>query len=153
MLQTEYLHPAIANVTVRSFEIATGKTLEIRQGHNLMTKKGMAGRAAVLGIAGVKAIWVATGEGAGQDLDDNALASEVADARGVGTPSQETTVITGETYQVIATCTYGAGRVITEAGLFDQLAAGGNMWCYQDFAAINTSTTIGIEVTWKIVLG
>jgi hypothetical protein len=41
---------------------------------------------------------------------------------------------------------------ITEAGLFDQLASGGNMWLYSSFAAINKALVDTLVITWTLTL-
>lgn len=94
--------------------------------------------------------WTAMGTGGTTAaVTDTALTTEV-DTRGVGVSSIQLTSVTGDTYQVVGTNTASTARVIIEAGMFDQLAAGGNMFASATFSAINLATGDSIQFTWKV---
>lgn len=81
-----------------------------------------------------------------------ALVSPGAEARASGTSSKVTTSTTGDTYQVVGTLVCaGAGKAITEVGLFDAATAG-NMFVRGTFDAINLSVGDSIQFTIKNVL-
>jgi hypothetical protein len=67
---------------------------------------------------------------------DTTLESASAEARTNGTKSKVTTTVTADTYRVVGSifCT-GAGKTITEAGLFDASSAG-NMYIRGNFSPV-----------------
>jgi hypothetical protein len=85
--------------------------------------------------------WVAMGVGATGAARtavaaDTALSTET-ETRVVGTESVVTTTQTGDTYQLTGTITATSNRAVDEAGTFDQLAVGGNMFLSATFPVIN----------------
>lgn len=93
--------------------------------------------------------WTAMGTGGTTAaVTDTALGTEV-ETRGVGVSSIVTTSVTGDTYQVVATQTATATRAITEGGLFDQLASGGNMFASATFTTVNLANGDSLQFTWK----
>ena len=90
--------------------------------------------------------WVAWGVLAATAADpaDTALESAGAEARTVGTMTQETTTVTNDTYRVIGliTCA-GAAKTIKEVGLFSHLATG-NLSMRGTFSDINVSVVDSI---------
>ncbi len=78
------------------------------------------------------------------------LATEVVDtARASGTQSQQTTTTTNDTYRVVFTMTATTARVITNAGIFDQLAAGGNLFSLTDGLTDTLATSDSITFTFN----
>ncbi len=74
------------------------------------------------------------------------------EARTTGSPSQVTTTVTNDTYQVTGTITAAGARSITEVGVFDAIGSGspptgGNMDIYGDFTAIALATGDSIAFT------
>lgn len=97
--------------------------------------------------SGTEPSYVAWGTGAGTAaITDTSLFTESAEARAVGTSTQQTTTVTNDTYRVVGTLTASAGRAITNAGLFDAVSAG-NMFVKGDFATVNLSTGDSIQFT------
>lgn len=81
---------------------------------------------------------------------DTTLFTEASEARVAGTSSQVTTTVTGDTYQVVATMTVaGAGKTITNVGLFDAASAG-NMLVKSDFTGIALAIGESIQFTQKL---
>jgi len=81
----------------------------------------------------------------GNDLDDQ------VQNKASGTESIETTTVTGDTYQVIATLTANASYAITESGLFlDSANATGDMFAYSDFLEVNLNDGDSIQFTWRV---
>lgn len=98
--------------------------------------------------AGTEPSYVAWGTGAGTTAAaDTTLFTETG-TRVAGTSTQQTTSVTNDTYQVIATQTAGSALAITNAGLFDAITTG-NMFVKGDFATINLSTSDSIQFTFK----
>jgi hypothetical protein len=84
-------------------------------------------------------------------VTDTALQSAGAEARTAGTSTQQLTNTANDTYQVAgATICTGAGKAITEVGLFD-VATVGNMFLHATFSAINVSVGDSISFTIKTV--
>lgn len=91
----------------------------------------------------------ATGAGRTAAVGDTALSTEV-ETRAVGTESVVTVTVTGDTYQVAGTIAATATRAVDESGLFDQLAAGGNMFTSATFPVVNLASGDSIAFTWKV---
>lgn len=101
--------------------------------------------------SGTEPNYCAIGTGAGTaDPTDTTLFTEV-ETRVAGTSTQQTTTVTNDTYQVIGTISITATRAITNAGLFDQLALGGNMLIKGDFGTINLNSGDSLQLTGKLV--
>ena len=102
-------------------------------------------------LAGVSTVtpgWVGWGTGTTAPVVGNtALETPSAEARTVGTKTQQTTTTTNDTYQVVALITSLSAQAITEVGVFDALTAG-NLFLRATFSAINVS--IGDTVTFTI---
>jgi hypothetical protein len=96
--------------------------------------------------------YIAWGTGAGvAAIADTTLFTEASEARVAGTSSQQQTTVLNDTYQVVGTMTVaGAGKTITNAGLFDQLAVGGNMLMKGDFTGIALNVGESIQFTMKL---
>lgn len=100
--------------------------------------------------SGTEPNYVAWGTGAGTAaIADTTLFTESAEARVAGTSTQQTTTVTNDSYQVVATMTASATRAITNAGLFDASTAG-NLFVKGDFATINLSSGDSIQFTIKV---
>jgi hypothetical protein len=95
--------------------------------------------------------WLAIGTGATAAArtaaaTDTALSTEV-ETRVAGAESVVTKTVTGDTYQVQGTINITAARAVDEAGQFDQLAVGGNMFVSATFAAINLGAGDSLQLT------
>lgn len=82
---------------------------------------------------------------------DATLQSASAEARTTGTSSQVLTNTANDTYQLVGSivCT-GAGKAITEVGLFDDATAG-TLFLRATFSVINVSVGDSISFTVKTV--
>lgn len=93
---------------------------------------------------------VGWGTGAGTAAaTDTALFTEAGESRATGTISQQTTSVTGDTYQVIGTLTSTSTKTITNAALFDA-ASSGNMLVKGDFTGIPVLANDSIEFTFRV---
>lgn len=122
---------------------------------SLVTYKGFANFTAALVSAGL-AIYLQWGVGSGQTQSSNALNSTIGttEARTAGTPTQQTTSQTNDTYQVVGTITALGTPAITEVGVFDAAGTGspptgGNMDFYGSFAVITLAVGDSITFTLK----
>jgi hypothetical protein len=79
------------------------------------------------------------------------LESPGAEARTVGTDTVVTTTTTGDTYQVVGVIACaGAGKAITEAGLFNHLSSTtGYLYLRATFDVINVNVGDSIQFTIK----
>jgi hypothetical protein len=91
-----------------------------------------------------------TGTVSGFDETRTTLYTEASEARTTGVMSQVTTTITGDTYQVVGTITANGTKTITNAGLFDQSAVGGNALIIGDFTGVPLLLGDSIEFTFKL---
>ncbi|PKN97750.1 MAG: hypothetical protein CVU43_17005 [Chloroflexi bacterium HGW-Chloroflexi-5] len=92
--------------------------------------------------------WVGWGTGTTAPVVGNTgLETPSAEARTVGTKTQQTTTTTSDTYQVVALITAASAQAITEVGVFDALTSG-NLFLRATFSAINVS--IGDTITFTI---
>ena len=111
-----------------------------------------AGKDLISGLL-VAATWYnAWGTGAGATAATNTtLSTESADeARVSTTDTQQTTTVTDDTFQAIATMTCAVGgKTITNAGVFDAAAAG-NMLCSTDGIATTLAVSDSIQFTWQL---
>lgn len=102
------------------------------------------------GLGGTVPKFVAMGTGAGPtNSTATALTTEV-ETRGTGTPTRVTVTVTNDTYQCVGTQTATLARAITECGLFDQLAAGGNCLIMSSIATINLAVNDSIQFTYQL---
>jgi hypothetical protein len=90
----------------------------------------------------------ATGAARTAAVTDTVLSSEV-ESRAVGSESNQTTSITGDTYQVIATITASAGRNVDEMGLFDASTVG-NMGFSATHTVLPLNSGDSVQYTAKI---
>ena len=82
---------------------------------------------------------------------DTQLFTEDNDGRATATLSQQTTTVTGDTYQAVGTITSTGTKTITNAGLFDAATEGtGNMLVKGDFTGIPLVSGDSIEFTIKL---
>lgn len=102
-------------------------------------------------LAGVSIVcpgWVGWGIGATAPVVGNtALQTPSAEARTVGTKTQQTTTTANDTYQVVALITALSAQAITEVAVFDALTAGA-LFLRGTFSPINVS--IGDTITFTI---
>ena len=89
--------------------------------------------------------WVGWGIGTIAPVVGNTgLGTPSAEARTVGTKTQETTTTTNDTYQVVALITALSAQAITEVAVFDALT-GGNLFLRATFSPINVSIDDTVE--------
>jgi hypothetical protein len=121
-------------------------------GANVYTHAGKAITTARLKGSGSEPNWIGWGTGAGTALvSDTTLFTEASEARVAGTSSQQQTTQPNDCYRVVGTLTVaGAGKTITNAGLFDQQAVGGNMLVKGDFAGIALNVGESIQFTFNL---
>jgi len=90
--------------------------------------------------------WVGWGIGTTAPVVGNTgLETPSAEARTVGTKTQQTTTTANDTFQVVALITALSAQAITEVGVFDALTAG-TLFLRATFSPINVS--IGDTVTF-----
>jgi hypothetical protein len=76
------------------------------------------------------------------------LESAGAESRATGTQSQQTTTTTNDTYRLVGSITCaGAGKAITEAGIFSA-STDGSLYVAANFAAINVNVGDSIQFTF-----
>lgn len=98
--------------------------------------------------AGTSPKYVGWGTGSGQAAAATDLATAASEARTSGTESRTTTIVANDTYKVTGTMTCaGAGKTISEVGLFDASTAG-NLFVYSDFTGVALS--IGESIQFEI---
>ena len=89
--------------------------------------------------------WVGWGIGTIAPVVGNTdLETASAEARTVGTKTQETTTTTNDTYQVVALITALTAQAITEVAVFDALTAG-DLFLRATFSPINVSIDDTVE--------
>ena len=93
--------------------------------------------------------WIGWGIGTTAAATGNTgLETPSAEARTVGTKTQETTTTTNDTYKVVGTITCAtSAKAITEVGLFNALTSG-TLFVRATFSAINVS--VGDTITFTI---
>ena len=90
------------------------------------------------------------GTGAGTTAEsDTTLFTESTEARATGTISQQTTTITGDTFQCVGTMVANGTKTITNAMQFDA-GTGGNGLIKGDFAGVPVLLSDSIEFTFKL---
>lgn len=67
-----------------------------------------------------------------------------------GTSTQQTTTVTNDTYQVVATRTATGAGTVTNAGLWDA-ASGGTLFLKGDFTGIGLASGDSIQFTFKAI--
>ena len=114
----------------------------------LVTNVGKAAVTAYLITSNYKYIAIGTGATAEANTQ-TALVTEV-ETRVSGTQTQQTTTTTNDTYRCVSTLSITGTRALQESGIFDQLAAGGNMFCRGVYTTVNLSNGDSFQVTWNI---
>ncbi len=101
--------------------------------------------------SGTEPNYVAWGTGAGTaGVTDTTLFSEASESRVAGTSTQQQTTVANDTYQVVGTLTCaGAGKTITNAGLFDA-ATVGNLLMKGDFTGVVLNVGESIQFTMQL---
>ncbi len=114
-----------------------------------MTISGSALVTSLLAASNVK--WVHWGTGTTAFApSQTALIAPLPEARVAGTQSQQTTVTTNDTYQVVATLTKATeAAAVSEAGIFTA-STGGSMYCRAAFDPINVDPGDSIDFTFRI---
>ena len=135
---------------------ADGSLAEKRDfGRNLIVNAGKAGLAGLAnGSAGLVFKYLAIGTGAtAAAVTDTTLQTEIASGGGsralATTINRTTTTVTNDTMQLVLTYTFSAGFTITEAGIFDAVAAG-VMLARKVFTGIVVVSTQTLQVTWQV---
>lgn len=120
-----------------------GATLLVQGGRAIITNL-------LSGIGGTVPKYVAWGTGAGTTgTSDTTLFTESAEARTSGTVTRTTTSTSNDTMTVTGTIVASAGRVITNAGLFDASTVG-NLLLKTDFTSITLGTGESIAFTFTV---
>jgi hypothetical protein len=86
-----------------------------------------------------------------ESATQTALVTAASEARVNGTVTQQTTSVTNDTFQTVATITSASSQSISEAGVFDALTAG-NMLLRGVFTAIPLAIGDSITLTAKVQL-
>ena len=121
---------------------------------NLVTTRGKRVVADQLGgttTAPVTAIALGIGATAAA-AGNTALESEITTnggARGAATITNTTTTTTGDTEQWVRSFTFSGSFAVTEEGLLDNNASGGNLLARQVFSAINVQSGDILQITHK----
>jgi hypothetical protein len=90
------------------------------------------------------------GTGAGTSAVANTtLFTEASETRSNGVMTEQTTTVTGDTYQVVGTLTAAGSKTITNAGVFDA-ASGGDMLLKGDHAGVPLLANDSIEYTFQL---
>jgi len=79
---------------------------------------------------------------------DSGLAAEVG-TRGSATCTRQTTTVTNDTAQLVATFTFNGSTALTESGIFDS-SSSGSMLTRATYAAINVASGDSLQLTWKV---
>jgi hypothetical protein len=91
----------------------------------------------------------ATGAARTAAAADTALSSELAEGRTSGTETNQTSVQTGDVYQVVGTITSSGSRAVDECALFDAVTVG-NMFLSATFPVVNLATGDSIVITARV---
>lgn len=97
--------------------------------------------------------WLQWGTGSAAAKTANVVTTtSTTEARASATPTQQTTTVTNDKLQLVATITAAGTRAITEVGAFDAVGSGspptgGNMDIYGDFSVINLASGDSIAFT------
>jgi hypothetical protein len=135
--------------------LLTGDHAYVRLTSNLITNVGHAAANARLSGQGAYSTFVNLALGTGTTAAaaaDTALQTEITTgggARGAATATQVTTTVANDTTQLVKTWTFTATFAVTEEGILDQAATGGNLLAHQVFAAINVISGDTLQITHK----
>ena len=133
----------------------SGRYAKVLLNHNLITNVGHAAANARLSGQGSYATFVNLAIGTGTTAAaaaDTALQAEITTlggARGAATATQVTTTVTNDTTQLVKTWTFTGAFAVTEEGILDNAASGGNLLAHQVFAAINVASGDSLQITHK----
>lgn len=96
--------------------------------------------------------WIGWGTGAGTTGEtDSTLFTEDSDGREQGVVTQQTTTITGDTYQVVATLTSTGTKNITNTGVFNSDIGGADVMLQKgDHTAVPLLANDSIEYTHQL---
>lgn len=96
--------------------------------------------------------WVGWGTGITPPVEGNTtLETPASESRYEGEATQQTSIITNDTFQIVATITCsGSSKAITEVGIFDA-SENGNMFLRGTFSTINVNSGDSITFTIKSV--
>lgn len=123
-------------------------TLLTNQGRTILTARLM-GNAQTLPIN----LGWGTGAGVTAAADTTLFVEDAggapAYARVAGLPTQQTTTVNNDTYQVVGTLTANAVKTITNVGLFDGIA-GGMLFYKADFAGLVLNAGDSVTFTLKL---
>ena len=101
--------------------------------------------------SGTEPSYAGWGTGAGTAaVADTTLFTEAAESRVAATTTQQTTTVTNDTYQAVATITSGSSQTITNAGLLDA-STSGNLFLKGDFTGVALANGESIQFTFKAV--
>lgn len=84
---------------------------------------------------------------------DTALQTEITTnggARGAATTSRVTTSVTNDTAQWVKTFNFTGSFAVTEEGILDNNASGGNLLAHQVFSAVNVVSGDSLQITHKV---
>jgi hypothetical protein len=135
--------------------VFTGGWKPVLRTHNLITNVGHAAANARISGQGSYAAFVNLAIGIGVTAaaaGDTALQSEITTlggGRGAATASQVTTTVTNDTSQLVKTWTFTGTLAVTEEGILDQAATGGNLLAHQVFSAVNVVSGDSLQITHK----
>ena len=113
---------------------------------SLVTNAGLANVIAAWNAYASRPIWLQFGTGSGQGGGATDLASPVG-SRAIGSTSQQTTTLAGDTLKIEGTVTATAPNTITEVGVFDAGMAG-NLDVYGDFTGI--ALALGDAIVFRV---
>ena len=125
----------------------------------VLTNAGRALLTSLMKLTGTEPKFVGWGTGAGTAaVTDATLFSEKAldlttatGTRATGATSQQTTTVTNDTHQVLATLTATGAGTVTNAGTFDNATIGsGNCLIKGDFTGIVLASGDSIAFTFKL---
>lgn len=118
---------------------------------NVLTNAGRAILTNRIKGAGTEPNYVAWGTAAGTAaVGDTTLFTEASETRVAGTSTREQTSVANDTYRVVGTITCaGAGKTITNAGLFDAVSTG-NLFVKSDFTGIALNVGDSIQFTFNV---
>jgi len=122
---------------------------------NLITTKGKEMVADQLGgttTAPVTAVAIGTGAvaAAAADTTLGAEITTLGGQRGAATVTNITTTTTNDTEQWVRSFTFTGTFAVTEEGLFDNNASGGNLLARQVFSAVNVASGDVLQITHKV---